>query len=95
MLRGNEFMIRGSRRSSTAQLLSMEVNSQVLILPAEKEEYIKQRVEEGGLTDQRLLASIIAKTNPANLKRLWRFWNAYSTIFTDELSALKGQLKSN
>lgn len=75
-----------SREASLAQVTGMERYSQVLITPEQKVMYVEERETEGGLSDQRLLANIIARTSPENLIT---FWNAYPNIFDEEIETLK------
>lgn len=63
----------------------MERFSGVPISLQERTQYVSLRETNGGLSDQRLLAEIIAKNDPS---KLVAFWNSYENIFSAELAEL-------
>jgi hypothetical protein len=74
------------REPSFFQVLEMEKFSKISLSLLQKDMYVKMRKTEKNLTDQRLLASIIALTNPSDLEL---FMNSYQNIFQAEIKKVK------
>ncbi len=74
------------REPSFVQVLEMEKFSKISLSLLQKDMYVKMRKTEKNLTDQRLLASIIALTNPSDLEL---FMNSYQNIFQAEIKKVK------
>ena len=71
---------------SLSQVLRMEEFSKAKLSDFQKRMYVKLRKIDTNLTDQRLLAKIIALTDPSNLSL---FINSYKNIFQEEIAAAK------
>lgn len=79
-------MTRDSIESSLSQVLGMEAFSEVKLSNFQKMLYVKLRKRDLNLADQRLLAKIIALTDPSNLNL---FLNSYKNIFKEEIAVTK------
>ena len=69
------------KEPSFFQASAMGEFSNISLSPSQKIMYVERRKTEKNLTDQNLLASVIAQTDPDKLDP---FLNAYPNIFSDK-----------